>query len=204
MLAYTVKNYLKLLSKHAKDNKYELEMLGGETINSYIFQIEFEKINLVVKHSDKELLYTRIYDLDKFMFNDKTLKAVRLKETKFTREGALFEETTKMITQDSQLYITLFNAMDKKANFVFKHKDKKHKCFYIEGKTLLVEETDKEHIIKGTDLNHLRALYPGYNILYVNEPLRKMSYRAFFEEQEYLAQLAGKTLSKYKFHERVL
>lgn len=203
MLAYTVKNYLKLLSSYAKDNKYELEMLGGETINTYIFNVELDTINLTIKHKDKELLFTRVYDLDKFVFNDKTLKAVRLKETKFTRDGCLFEEITKMITQDSQLYITLFNAMDKKANFVFKHKDKKYKCFYIEGKTLLIDETDKEYIIKGTDLNHLRVMYPGYNILYVSEPIRKMSYRSFFEEQESLAELTGKTLAKYKFHERV-
>ncbi len=204
MLAYTVKNYLKLLSQYSRENNYVLEMLGYETKYTYEFTVDSQGIHLLMKDEDRELLYTNIDNIDKFMFIDKHLEPKMLKETKFKKDGKMFEQTLKVISYEAQLYISLFNLMDKRANFIFQHNGKKYKCFYIEGKTLLVDETDDEYIIKGTNLNHLHTMFNNYKILYVNALYKKLTYKGFLEEQEKIAELSGKRFVKYKLNERVV
>lgn len=203
MLAFTVKNYIKNLIANTHGNDYILEFKGNETEHVYKFKVEKDILTLTLSKDGQELLYTSVNNIDKLFLCDNRLEPVFLTETKFKEDGSLYERVEKSISYPAQLYITLFNLMHKKANFTFRHSGKHFRCYYIEGKTLVVEQNAKEYIIRGTNLNHLNTLYDNYEILYVSPLIRRLTYRDFLSEQEVIAETLNKEFIKYKLNERV-
>ena len=204
MLVYSVKNLLKNMSMFSKNNSYELKFSGLETKYKYNFSINDNGVNMLVKDKDdNDLLLTSIKDIDRLKFKDKHLKPETLVETKWKPNGEIYEKVEKDISYPAQIYITLFNLMNKKVSFVFKHNGKEYRCIYLEGKTMFVEETETEYIVRGTDLNHLHRIFPDYEILYATPSLIKYRYRDYMEEQEILAKTLGKEFVKYRLDEKV-
>ncbi len=203
MLMYTVKNLLKNFSTFSKGNSYELEFIGNKSKNKYTFLIK-DSISVQIKdENDNELLWTQIDNIDALALTDTKLKPVKLLETKWKNNGEVFEKCEKMISYPAQMYITLFNLMYKKVSFVFRYNNETIHAIYLEGKTMFVEQTDTEYILKGTDLNQLHHHYPNYEILHVSPCLIKFSYRIFMEEQEQVASKLGKKFVKIRLGERV-
>lgn len=202
MLVYTVKNLIKNFSNFSKGNSYELDFIGNRTRNKYTFFIK-DNISIQIKdENDVELLWTQINNIDELILTDTRLKPTKLKETKWKATGEVFEKCEKIISYPAQLYITLFNLMHKKVSFVFRYNNENMHAIYLEGKTMFVEQTDSDYILKGTDLNQLHYHYPNYEILHVSPCIVKFSYRVFMEEQEIVANKLGKKFIKMRLEER--
>ncbi|GAA0101619.1 hypothetical protein UT300012_23340 [Paraclostridium bifermentans] len=204
MLVYSVKNLLKNMSMFSKNNSYELKFVGLETKYTYNFSVNNNGVNVLVQDEcGRDLILTSIRDLDRLRFNDKHLNPLSLIETKWKPNGDVYERVEKDISYPAQIYITLFNLMNKKVSFVFRHNGIEYRCIYLEGKTMFVEETNSEFIVRGTDLNHLHKIFPDYEILYATPSLIKYRYRDYMEEQETLAKTLGKEFVKYRLDEKV-
>lgn len=203
MKVYSLKNYISLYHKYCKNNKMELRVEGLETGSYYSFEIDNEAITLRVGTDTEDFLMMKVTDVDHMFLADENFKPIFMLERKFKKDGGVFEESKKWIQYPAQMYITLFNNMDKLAHFTISHDGKKEYCTYLSGKVFIIEETEEEYIVRGSNLNHMHTLFGEYEILYVWDMYRKLSYAGFLEEQERIAKELGKQIVKYKLDVKV-
>lgn len=203
MLAYTLKNFLKNLTRFAGNNKYILEMLGEQTGYHYKFT-SHKELNVLITIDDKtpEIL-TTVGDIDFLHFKDTNFKAIKLEETIHRGSAEMYEHNVVNIYYEAQLYIKLFRLMKERVSFMFNYDNKYYYCYYIDGKALYIEETDTQYVIRGTSLFHLNKSFPGYQILSVSEPLNRFSYGKFLDVHDEIAKKKKKELIKYKFESKI-
>lgn len=204
MKIFSLKNYVSLYNKHCNGGKLKLVLKGLETEKYYTFIISDEYMKLYIGEDENNFdILMSITDIFHLNLADENFKPIFMIEYKYKKDGEPFEECKKWIQYPAQLYITLFNIMDKLANFIISHDGIKEECTYLSGKVFLIQETEDEYIVRGTNLNHLYSLFGEYEILYVWDMYKKISYSEFLDSQEKIAKNLNKPIVKYKLDTKV-
>ena len=158
----------------------------------------------VILQTDDVTLRQPIEDINEFTFKDETLTPINLVETIFKGDDEIYECNRIKIHYPAQLYVKVFKLMRDRVSFMFRdNTNEYHYCYYVEGKVLFIEENDKEYIVRGTNLYYLANSHPDYEILAINNPLKRYMYGEYLDLQRDIANKKGKEFVKIVKDKRV-
>lgn len=158
----------------------------------------------VVLETEDVCLRQPIEDINEFVFKDETLTPVNFIETIFKGDDEIYECNSIKIHYPAQLYVKVFKLMRDRVSFMFRdNTNEYYYCYYVEGKVLFIEETDTEYIVRGTNLYHLANSHPDYEILAINNPLKRYMYGEYLDIQREIANKKGKEFIKIVKDKRV-
>ena len=158
----------------------------------------------VILETEDVCLRQPIDDINEFVFKHETLTPVNYIETMFKGDDEIEECNSIKIHYPAQLYVKVFKLMRDRVSFMFRdNTNEYHYCYYVEGKVLFIEETAKEYIVRETNLYHLANSHPDYEILAINNPLKRYMYGEYLDIQRDIATKKGKEFIKIVKDKRV-
>lgn len=203
MLAFTFKNVLKNFKLYADSNDYIIIAKGAQTGYKYVLEISKDGISCACSTEETSVSVYNIQDIEMHDFTDDSFIIEKLIETSYKDDHSIFEKAELNISYEASLFIKLFRVMHERVYFIFKHNGNFYECYYVDGKALYIEETDKTYNVMGTELYKLSTTHPDYCILCINPPRFRLSYGDYLDKHNKIAATLGKEFTKYKYGTRV-
>lgn len=196
---FSLKNILYYAVKLCNDCEFRYRFVGLQTGMGYEFIVKDNEITVNVSEQATDIVMYKIVDIYSTEFKDKVFKPTQYHRIVYQPDGKFFYEERQAITAVNQLYIKVFKDMKERVSFVIRHNGRNINCYYVDGKVLYLEETDKILKLFGSNLSRLNDNFPGYEILYFSNSINKQKYGVYLGSIRHLASMKGKKLEQYLF-----